>query len=84
MNVNTGKQRQFEIPEELQGSNAMTSISDSMIFHSPYDDKRGLYKWKVGNKKAEKIGEYYEGLRGLGGWKFLTKGDKGFAILDLN
>jgi hypothetical protein len=84
LNIDTGEEIKYEIPDELKGSSGLTSTADSVIFHSPYEDKRGLYKWKTGNEKVEKIGEYSEGLRGLKNGKFMTKGEKGFTILDLS
>lgn len=84
LNLDNGEEIKYVIPEEVKGSNGLTSTADSIIFHSPYEDKRGLYKWKTGEKKVEKIGEYSEGLRGLKNGRFMTKGEKGFTILDLS
>jgi hypothetical protein len=84
LNLDTGDEKKYEIPENVKGSNGLTSTADSIIFHSPYDDKRGIYKWKIGDKTADKIGEYSEGLRGLKNGRFVTNGQKGFTILDLN
>jgi hypothetical protein len=56
LNLDTGKEWRYDVPELLKGSNALTSTADSVIFHSPYEDERGLYKWKRGDKNAEKIG----------------------------
>ena len=84
LNLDTGDEKKFEIPEKLKGSNGLTSTANSIIFHSPYEDKRGIYKWKPGDKTAEKIGDYSEGLRGLKNGKFISTGQKGFTILDLN
>ena len=84
LNLDTGEEKKFEIPEQLKGSNGLTSTTDSIIFHSPYEDKRGLYKWRTGDKGIEKIGEYSEGLRGLKNGRFISVGQKGFTILDLN
>ena len=84
LNLDTGDEKKFEIPEKLKGSNGLTSTTDRIIFHSPYEDKRGIYNWKIGDKTAERIGEYSEGLRGLKNGRFITSGQKGFTILDLN
>ena len=84
LNLDSGDEKKYVIPEQLKGSNGITSNADSVIFHSPYDDKRGIYKWKIGDKKADKIGEYSEGLRGLKNGRFISIGQKGFTILDLN
>jgi hypothetical protein len=62
----------------------VTSTTDCIIFHSPYEDEKGIYKWRPGDKKAERIGEYSEGLRGLKNGRFISTGQKGFIILDLN
>ena len=84
LNLDTGEEKKYEIPEQVKGSNGLTSTSDSIMFHSPYEDKRGLYKWRIGEKEIEKIGEYTEGLRGLTNGRFISVGQKGFTILDLN
>jgi hypothetical protein len=84
LDLDSGNEKKYEIPELLKGSNGLTSNADSIMFHSPYDDKRGIYKWKIGDKKADKIGEYSEGLRGLKNGRFISIGQKGFTILDLN
>lgn len=84
LNLDTGDEKKYEIPEQLKGSSGLTSTADSIIFHSPYEDKRGIYKWRTGDKTAERIGEYSEGLRGLKNGRFISNGQKGFTILDLN
>lgn len=84
LNLDTGDEKKYEIPEQLKGSNGLTSTTNSIIFHSPYEDKRGIYKWRTGDKTAERIGEYKEGLRGLKNGRFISNGQKGFTILDLN
>lgn len=84
LNLDTGEEKKYEIPEHLKGSNGLTSNAETVIFHSPYDDKRGIYKWKTGDKNADRVGEYSEGLRGLKNGRFISIGEKGFTILDLN
>jgi hypothetical protein len=81
LNLDTGDERKFEIPEHLKGSNGLTSTADSIIFHSPYVDERGIYKWRTGDKTAERIGEYSEGLHGLKNGRFISSGQKGFTIV---
>lgn len=84
LNLDTGDETKYEIPEQLKGSNGMTSNADGIIFHSPYEDKRGIYKWRTGDKTVKRIGEYSEGLRGLKNGRFISHGQKGFTIVDLN
>lgn len=84
LNLDTGDEKKYKIPEQLKGSNGLTSNAECVIFHSPYDDKRGIYKWKTGDKNADRVGEYSEGLRGLKNGRFISIGEKGFTILDLN
>jgi hypothetical protein len=84
LNIDTLEETVYHIPEELKGSNSITSTADSVIFHSPYKDKSGLFKWKIGAQNAERIGEYSAELRGLKNGKFLSIGNKGFTIIDLN
>jgi hypothetical protein len=84
LNLDTGEEKRHEIPEAVKGSNGLTSTADCIIFHSPYEDKRGLYRWRIGEKKIERIGEYSERLRGLKNGRFISAGDRGFTIIDLN
>lgn len=84
LNLDNGQETVYEIPEEIKGSNAITSTTKSIIFHSPYDDKMGFFKWMGGDKRAERIGEYNARLRGLKNGRFLSKEEKGFTILDFN
>lgn len=83
LNVDTKEVKVCDVPEQVKGSHGLTSTNDEIIFHSPYDDNRGLYKWTKPNKEAVKIGEYVEGLRGLTNGRFLSKGERGFTIIDL-
>ena len=84
LNLETWKEKIYDIPEMLHGSNAVTSIGTNVIFHSPYDDKRGLFTWSIKDKAVTRIGKYSEGLRGLPGGRFLSKGEKGFTLIDLS
>lgn len=84
LNLYTEEENRYEVPEILKGSTGLSSMEDEIFFHSPYHDKRGIYQWRIGDKTTEKIGEYSEGLRGLKNGRFLSKGQKGFTILDFN
>jgi hypothetical protein len=83
LNLDTGDEKKFEIPQTLKGSKGLTSTADRIIFQSPSEDNRGIYNWKMGDKTAERVGEYLEGLRGLKNGRFISSGQKGFTILDL-
>lgn len=84
LNINTGEEKRYATPELVAGSSAITSLGDRIIFHSPYDDKGGLYEWQRGEKEAKKIGSYNVVLRGLPNGRFLATGERGFTILDFN
>jgi hypothetical protein len=61
LNVDTWQEKVHNVPEEVKGSNAITSVRGDVIFHAPYDDKRALFKWSVGEKRAKRFGEYTRG-----------------------
>lgn len=84
LNLDNYEEKIFKTPKEFEGCKSLTSMEDAIIFHSPYNDKRALLKWKLEDNKIEKIGEYLEGIRGLKNGRFLSKGEKGFTIIDLN
>jgi hypothetical protein len=83
LNLENYKEKIYLTPKEFEGCNSLTSTADSVFFHSPYNDKRALFKWTFETNKIEKIGEYLEGIRGLKNGRFLSKGEKGFTIIDL-
>ncbi len=84
LNLDTGEEKKYDIPEEVKGSKGLTSTADCIIFHSPYEDARGIYRWGIGARKIERIAEYSEGLRGLNNGRFISAGERGFTIIDLN
>jgi len=83
LDIDNYEEKEYATPGVFAGSSALTSTKDSVIFHSPYSDQRALLKWTIENNKVEKIGEYTEGIRGLKNGKFLSKGEKGFTIIDI-
>ena len=84
LNLDTFEQTVHEPPEQLKGSGSITNRGAEIFFHAPYQDKRGIYKWIIGNKETSKIGEYSTQLRGLQGGKYLSCGENGYTIIDLN
>jgi len=84
LDLDSWEETSYKVPEGLEGSNSITYTQDSLIFHSPYYDKKGVFKWVMGETSAERIGEYEEGLRGLKDGRFLFIGERAFTILDFN
>ncbi len=84
LNLDTGEEKKYEIIEGLKGSKGLTSTADHIIFHSPYDDNRGIYRWRLGDNKIQRFGEYGQSLRGLENGRFLSVTNEGFTIIDLN
>lgn len=83
LNIDTGEERRFKIPDILKGTSAVTSSLDGIFFFSPIEDKGGIYHWKTGEKNASKVGEHGSRLRGLNNGRFLSIDQKSFSILDL-
>jgi hypothetical protein len=72
----------YPTPEPLHGSSALTLEADDVIFWSPYKDKTGIYRWRIGNENYDRIGEHEGSLRGLTGGRFLSKRPDGYSIYD--
>lgn len=70
-------------PREIRGANAVTLAGEVAYFHGNYEDRRGIYRWRLGDRKAERIGEHTGPLRGLSGSRFLSKGTSGYTIVSL-
>lgn len=81
LNTTTFEERIMEVPSILNGSSAISARRGSVYFHSPYQDKGGLYSWDEQSKRAMRVGEYGEVLRGLSNGSFLRSNNKGFAII---
>ncbi len=77
-------QQVWETPKEVAGSKAITKCSNHIYFHSPYNDRFGIYKWKIGSKEVQKVGEYENYLtRGLPNGRFFAMNDSGYSIISL-
>jgi hypothetical protein len=86
-------QQSWSTPEDLHGSNALTSVGDDVYFYSPYDIRsartgRGdkIFRWKIGADTSELVGEYQLGghLRGLPGGRFIAAELDGYTILSFD
>lgn len=71
----------YDGPSETAGSGAISSIGDITYFHSPYDDENGVYRWKVGDRGADKVWNHSARLRGLKDGHFLAVGKSGYTIV---
>ncbi len=78
LNLDDFSIKTYQIPEELKGASHLTSFKENIIFHSTYEDKEGVYIWKVDEKKAQKIGRTNRIYRSLNDRKFLGKDEKSF------
>lgn len=81
LNLNDLTQMVWETPRELHGSHALSIIGDAVYFHSPYDSRDDIFKWKLDSDKASKVGQYVERLRGLPGGRFLAFRETSYTIL---
>jgi len=82
LNLETFDQIIHKPPKKLNGSASIANRGADVFFHSPYQDKRGIYRWTIGSDQAMRIGEYSPRLRGLKGGKFLKCGERGYTIID--
>ena len=81
LDVRMRTQKIWRIPENLAGSDALTTLGDKVYFHSPYSDEHGIYEWQFDSEVANKIGSYSGRLRGLSGGSFLAVGKNGYTVL---
>jgi len=82
LNLNTGEEKTYKTPAAVRGSAAITSFEGKIIFHSPYDEPNQFLLWSIGQNQATHIGEYPGMLRGLRAGQFLSKGEKGFTLIN--
>lgn len=87
--IKTKTQQVWETPAEVHGSHAITQLDDKIYFHRKYRLELkgydfGIYKWKIGDKEARKIGEYKNHFtRGLSNGRFLAQTNSGYAVISL-
>jgi hypothetical protein len=81
--VENKTQQVWTPPKIVAGSNAITKLGNKIYFHSPYEDKTGIYEWQIGSEEAEQVASYSSCLRGLPKGKFFAKGDSGYTIISL-
>ena len=77
------QQTVWDVPSELAGSGAITSVRDQVYFHSPYKDDDGIYKWQIGSKAASRVGSHEGMLRGLTEGRFLVVGKEDYTIISM-
>jgi hypothetical protein len=68
-------------PEELHGSRAITVDGEQALFWHPYNDKTGIYHWRIGSEDHERVDEHDGPLRGLSDGRFLAVRPDGYSIL---
>jgi hypothetical protein len=72
-------------PEALHGSHALaaawTEETRVALFHGPYEDKSGIYRWRIGDDEHERIGQHAGPLRGLRGARFLAHSASAYTVL---
>ncbi len=79
----TKQETVWPAPREVRGAGAVTLAGGVAFFDGNYEDQRGIYRWRLGDPKAERIGEYTGPLRGLPGGRFLSLGTAGYTIVSL-
>ena len=83
LDANTKQETVWQAPNEIRRASAVTLAGGIAFFHGTYEDPEGIYRWRLGDQKAERIGEHAGPLRGLPKGRFLSQGDNGFTILSL-
>lgn len=73
----------WQAPHEIRGAHAVTLAGGVAFFYGPYEDVQGIYRWRLGDQKAERIGEHAGPLRGLPKGRFISQEDAGFTIVSL-
>jgi hypothetical protein len=81
LDVRTFDQRVVQTPRAVHGASAMSFSPDGTLFFGAYDDPRSILGWTPGGEIAS-IGEHVGPLRGLRGGRFVTRGTRGFTILE--
>ena len=79
----TKQETEWPAPSEIRGASAVTVAGGIAFFHGNYQDGPGIYRWRLGDRKAERVGEYTGRLRGLPGGRFLSLGTAGYTIVSL-
>ena len=73
----------WKAPSEVRGASAVTMAGGIAFFHGNYQDGPGIYRWRLGDRKAERIGEHTGRLRGLSGGRFLHLRTAGYTSVSL-
>jgi hypothetical protein len=81
--LKTRTQEIWPTPAEVAGSKAITSVGPVVYFHGPYHDKSGMYRWTVGEERAEKIDQIDFHLRGLPNGRFLAVDEMGYRVISM-
>jgi hypothetical protein len=89
IDLRTGNHEQWKTPRGVKGSVALTvgpskGGRECVYFHAPYDDRSGIYRWYVGDDRAERVAQHPGRLRGLRGGRFLAAGVTGYTVLDFD
>lgn len=75
------QQKECPVPVRVHGSSALTVKEDLVYFHDPYNDKGSVFRWRIGSKHVEKIGEHSGLLRGMRGGMFFEERAAGYTIV---
>jgi len=100
LNLRDMTRQVWSTPEELHGSNALTSAGNIVYFYSPYDipsrpTGRGnkVFRLEIGANRFEPVGQYDEApgeyrkhpsIRGLPGGRFIAPKPDGYTILSFD
>ncbi len=83
-NVDTFEETYSMVPNELNGSSAITSTKNSIVFYSPYHSRYALLEWLCHTNSITLKGHHSGGLRGLKNGQFLSVGEQGFTIVNIS
>jgi hypothetical protein len=86
IDLRTMSHEQWETPELVHGSGALTvgtphTGREVVFFYGPYDDRTGVFRWRVGDSTPDRIAAHPGPLRGLRGGRFLATGTAGYTVL---
>jgi len=77
--LDSRSQRVWATPHVVHGAAAVSAQGPTVFFHGPYDDRTGVYAWRLGAGQAARVGSFEALLAGLpGGW-FLARVGGHFA-----
>jgi hypothetical protein len=86
IDFNTMRHDVWPTPKRLHLAHALTpgpgaDGREVVFLHGGFEDQTGVYRWRVGDRRAQRLGDHPGELRGLRGVRFLATGHAGYTIL---